>query len=120
MDLIDILLFCGIAFFIARIGITILNALEIQALSDRVDLLKELDDLIHQVKVEKQGNTEYWFDAHDDEFLAQGKTEDEIIAVLKSRFPRHVFLNEGLALSAKTNWELTPIEQFRSIMEITK
>jgi hypothetical protein len=120
MDLIDILIFAGIAFFIARLGLAVLNALEIQQLTERVDLLKKLDEMIHQVKVETQGDMQYWFDAHDDQFLAQGRTENEIIEVLKARFPQHVFLNEKKAVSAKTNWELKPMEDFRTIMEIEK
>ena len=76
--------------------------------------------MIHQVKVEQQGEMVYWFDAHDDQFLAQGKTESEIIAVLKARFPQHVFLNEKKAVSAKTNWELTTMDDFRTLMEIKK
>ena len=67
---------------------------------------KRLDDIIHRVRVEKQANTYYWYDMDDNEFLAQGSTDEESIASLKSRFPDHMFfLPTNHLVCAKTEWK---------------
>lgn len=69
-------------------------------------LAKHLNDIIHRVKVEKNENTYYWYDIDDHEFLAQGASDEEIIANLKSRFPTHMFfLPTNHVVSAKTDWQ---------------
>jgi hypothetical protein len=119
MDLIDIIIFAGIVYFICRLGNGILQALDLVHMSERVELLKKLDDIVHQVKIEKTGDIEYWYDFHDDEFLGQGRTMEEVIQVLKARFPDHLFLlkDQG-GISAKTNWQLMSPEEFRHVLEI--
>ena len=58
-----------------------------------------LDKLIHIVKQEKYDGIYYWFDRDSDEFLAQGRTMEEIRSVLQQRFRDHVFvLNENQML----------------------
>ena len=70
-------------------------------------LIKRLDEIVHRVEVEKQGDTYYWYDQDNRKFLAQGSTDEEIIASLKSRFPDHIFYFESTnhILCAKHNWE---------------
>ena len=55
------------------------------------NLIEEVAKLIHIVEIEKHGDIEYWFDSHDDTFLAQGKTMPELIEHCRSRFPDHSF-----------------------------
>lgn len=119
MDLIDIIILVGIVYFVCRIGNAVLEALELTSMSERVELLKRLDDIVHQVKIEKMGEVEYWYDFHDDEFLGQGRTMEEVINVLKARFPDHLFLlkDQG-GISAKTNWQLMSPEEFRHVLDI--
>lgn len=51
---------------------------------------------IHIIKQEKDGDMLYWFDQDSDQFIAQGRSHMEIIAVLRERFPKHIFvLNEN-------------------------
>lgn len=51
--------------------------------------------VIHIVKQEKEGDMYYWYDNDNGVFLAQGKTWEDIVDTLKTRFPSHIFvLNE--------------------------
>lgn len=56
---------------------------------------ERLNEIVHDIKVEKHHETIYWFDKDNDKFIAQGKTVDEIREVLKQRFPKHIFVVEG-------------------------
>lgn len=51
----------------------------------------KFDEITHRVQIEKHGDTYYWYDQDDGEFLAQGKDDDTIINIIKSRFPDHIF-----------------------------
>ena len=73
--------------------------------------LKRLDHYIHRVQVEKHGDMYYWFDRDSDEFLAQGKTDTEIINHVKSRFPTHIFiLNDEKGLRGP-DWKVVPLQE---------
>jgi hypothetical protein len=69
-------------------------------------LVKRLDEIVHRVEVEQQGEVYYWFDQDNHKFLGQGKSDQEIIDVLKKRFPDHIFYLEASnhILCAKHNW----------------
>ena len=83
--------------------------------------MKEIADMIHQVKVEKNGNIEYWYDEDDNTFLGQGATVEEIITHIKVRFPTHIFLvEERGGVSPQTNWKLIPHEEFKNIQLTSK
>ena len=71
------------------------------------ELIKRLDEIVHRVEVEKQGDTYYWYDQDNRKFLAQGQSDQENIAILKKRFPDHIFYFESTnhILCAKHNWE---------------
>jgi len=80
------------------------------------DLLDTLKSIIHQVSIEKYDNIEYWFDKNTSCFLGQGKTFDDVIAVLKIRFPDHAFVLEDIGgISAKTEWQLKTFDELRNI-----
>jgi hypothetical protein len=117
MDLI-IILGCVIIFFIVRY---ILLSVKQQRREKYQELVKYLNEVIHQVQVEHHYGIEYWFDQDDNRFLGQGSSIDEIIDVLKSRFPDHVFLleNQG-GISAKTNWQIVPFDNFKNLNFISE
>lgn len=54
--------------------------------------IARLAESVHVVKQEVINDIMYWFDNDDGTFLAQGRDHDEIIAVLRDRFPRHIFV----------------------------
>ena len=76
-------------------------------------VMEKLKEIVHVVNVEKHGDYYYWFDADNDEFLAQGMTTDETIAHLKSRFPKHIFFVQSKEQSYKIsgpNWDFVPVD----------
>ena len=70
-------------------------------------LIKRLDEIVHRVRVEKDKDTYYWYDMDNNKFLGQGRTTEEIVDILKKRFPAHIFYFEesNHILCAKHNWE---------------
>jgi hypothetical protein len=71
---------------------------------------KRLDEIVHRVEVEQQGEVYYWYDKDNRKFLAQGRTTEEIIDVIKKRYPQHIFYFEesNHLICAKHNWEPQP------------
>lgn len=69
-------------------------------------LIKRLDEIVHRVKVEQHEDVYYWYDQDNNRFLGQGKTTEEIINVLKARFPEHIFYfdTNNTIICAKHNW----------------
>jgi hypothetical protein len=53
---------------------------------------QHINEIVHQVVIEQHGDTDYWFDSDNHEFLVQGKNTEEIVEALKQRFADHVFL----------------------------
>lgn len=116
MDLTTIIFGFVVGWIIMQVILGFLDAKEIIKLRENVEHLKHLNDVIHQVKIEKIGEIEYWYDEHDGEFLGQGKTVDEIIDHIKSRFPNHIFLIKDIGGVAKqTNWKLMPPDEFNKV-----
>lgn len=119
MDMKILLIFIGVLF-------VLINVITVAKRKNRINLqqkqlIKYLDRIIHNVLIEKHNGIEYWFDADKHSFLAQGKTIDEILTVIKSRFPDHVFLlKEQGAFCAKTNWELTDFDRLKTLNFIHK
>jgi hypothetical protein len=76
----------------------------------REELIDKLNEIVHIVETEKRGDMFYWFDQDSGQFLGQGTCDDEIIKVLKSRFPEHMFYiskdDKNHLLSANTEWEM--------------
>jgi hypothetical protein len=120
MDLIEIIVFLIVAWGIIQIGLGICDAIDIVHLTHRVDVIRRVTELLHDVKIEIHDDIEYWYDEGNYQFLAQGKNFNEIVEVLKHRFPDHVFLlNEKGGLCALTDWKLLTPEEFYK-QEITK
>ncbi len=51
-----------------------------------------LNEIIHVVKQEKNGDMYYWYDQDNHQFIAQGRTLEEIIGVLKAQWRQHIFV----------------------------
>ena len=92
-----------------------------QSMSDnkeqRYEAVKQyLDRVIHRVKIEDVNGVTYWFDEDDHTFLGQGQTVEDIIEVLKQRFPEHVFLlPTEEVLTANTDWKLVKYDGFHEV-----
>jgi hypothetical protein len=104
------LLWAACTWLVANIILGVMDALrEVDTeLTDKIR--KRLDEIVHRVEVEQDGDVYYWYDQDNRKFLAQGRTTEEIIDVIKKRFPDHVFYFEksNHLISAKHNWEPQP------------
>ena len=102
-----LLLWIACTYAIVQITLGIRSALS--EVNDELEqqLIKRLDEIVHRVEVEKHNDTYYWYDQDNRKFLAQGQSDQEIIAVLRKRFPDHIFYLEASnhLLCAKHNWE---------------
>lgn len=97
-------------YFIAQITLGVLDGLKDIDEDLKTKIHKRLDDIIHRVKAEQQGDVTYWYDVDDGEFLAQGRSQEEIIQVVKSRYPNHLFyLPEENCVISKPTWEPKPV-----------
>ena len=113
---------CGVLFYVlAQIVLGLHEGFQLVKLNDRLEVMKKLNDVIHQVLVEKHGDVEYWYDKDSKEFLGQGKTLEEVINALKARFPDHVFLlkeeytGRRGGIAKQTDWKLTAPDDFNKI-----
>jgi len=105
-------LFC--TYVVVRFVIGMHQALTIHNENLHTQLINRLDEIVHRVEVVEDKSMYYWYDQDDKEFLAQGKTTEEIINNIKSRFPDHIFyLEESNSLiCAKHGWEPQPTNTF--------
>lgn len=102
-----LLLWIACTYAIVQITFGIRDALSEVNSDLEKELIKRLDEIVHRVEVEKHNEIYYWYDQDNRKFLAQGRSDQEIIAILKKRFPNHVFYFESTnhILCAKHNWE---------------
>ena len=73
----------------------------------RESLRIRLDELIHNVEIETVGEVEYWYDADTKAFLGQGKTLDDVVDHLKSRFPDHIFILKDKGILNAPEWKIS-------------
>lgn len=74
---------------------------------------ERLAEIIRPVKIEHTNDIMYWFDRETNQFLAQGKTQQEISAILKQRFPKLIFVNEEKEeILAGPDFQATTLEKF--------
>jgi hypothetical protein len=94
-------------YILVQIVLGVMDAFSVVELEVRDALIKHLDNIIHRVEVEQHGDVYYWYDQDNRTFLAQGRTTQEIINQIKTRFPDHIFYLESSnhMLCAKHNWE---------------
>jgi len=102
-----LLLWIGCTYFLVQIILGIQDALTLVNNDLEKQLIKRLDEIVHRVEIEQQGDIYYWYDRDNRKFLAQGRTTEEILAVIKARFPDHIFYFEesNHLICAKHNWE---------------
>ena len=83
----------------------------------KTQLIDYLNNIVHSVKIEKIDGIDYWFDNDKSLFLAQGKNDDEVISVIKSRFPDHVFLvSDKGGIASNTDWKIVPFEELKTLI----
>ena len=112
----EIILIAVIVWIVSQVVLGVMDAFAIVKLQEQVDVIKRLQELIHQVKIEKRDDMEYWYDADSEAFLGQGASKEEVIAVLKSRFPEHIFLLEDIGgVAAQTDWKIMTPEEFKQV-----
>ena len=81
-------------------------------------LLNHINEIVHRVTVEKHNNVYFWYDYDDNEFLAQGTNDDEIIAKLKHRFPTHLFfLPSNHLICSKTDWKPKEVKHYSALLD---
>ena len=101
MDLITTILITVLAYQIGKFVIAWFDLKSIEKAAHRQSVIKVLNKMIREVNIETHHGLAYWFDKENDKFLAQGATCQEIISVLKERFPDNVFLlPDGQVISA--------------------
>lgn len=71
---------------------------------------EHLEHIIHIVKQEQQDDMYYWYDNDDDTFLAQGRTWEDIVTVLKQRFPEHIFVLNNTEMIMGPEFEIVQFE----------
>jgi hypothetical protein len=112
------LLWLATTWFIANIVLGVMDGLKQADVEIRKQLTKRLDDIIHRVRAEQHDDLIYWYDRDDGEFLAQGQTQEEIIEVLKRRFPDHMFYLDSNQILGQPHWK--PRDLPASITQLTK
>lgn len=116
MDIASIVLWAIVIWIVSQVILGVIDGWQIVKLQERVTIIQKLQTLIHEVRVETVGDIEYWYDADSNAFLAQGKTIDEVISVIKSRFPNHIFLIENRGgVAAQTDWKLMSTDEFKKL-----
>lgn len=53
---------------------------------------EHLEQIIHVIRQEQDGDMYYWYDNDSGDFLAQGRTWEEVVGVLRERFRDHIFV----------------------------
>jgi len=101
--MIDILIWAFIFWGMLQLFRAIIGTMALKEV--QVKVKEHLDKIIHEVKVEKHHDTEYWFDKETDQFLGQGKTIEEITAHIKSRFPDHIFVLPPKGVLCAPKWQ---------------
>lgn len=121
MDLTTAIIICVLVWIVAQIVLGVIDGMQIVKLTHHLDVLKRLNNIIHQVKIEEHSGMEYWYDKDSEMFLGQGRTLEEVVEVLKARFPDHIFLlGDRGGIAAKTGWQLKTAEEVKKIELISK
>jgi hypothetical protein len=105
MDLTEIIIFAAVVYVLFQLASLVINIFVIAQVGK--DIRDHLNTIVHEVKVEKMNGVEYWFDAETDQFFAQGKDQDEVIKILKQRFPKHIFVFPKEGILAAPHWTIT-------------
>jgi hypothetical protein len=104
-----LLLWIACTYFFTQIVLGVMDAFKTVHSEVKDDLSKRLNEIIHRVKSEQVGEVIYWYDLDDGEFLAQGRTQEEIISVIKNRYPDHMFFLDSNELISQPTWTPKPL-----------
>ena len=91
--------------FIAYLVLRYMNRAMSNAQQELDNAMKILSEYVHMVEIEEIDGVQYWYDATDREFLGQGADTDAVIAVLQTRFPKHVFVLPSLEVVSAPSWK---------------
>lgn len=101
MDLfVDLLFYMIVGFLIAHIILRITNHYLEEKLKVMMEIHEKVNSLIRAVTIEEHNGQIYWFDAENNSFIAQGRNREEIVEVLKARWPKNIFLLSDTELVA--------------------
>jgi hypothetical protein len=96
------------------VGKLIVDLLFFKKVKTELELTEEIKEHLHNVthivNVEQHGDQYYWYDTDSGEFIAQGKTIEDIVTVIKSRFPNHYFFLNNDYLLHGPDWQLKRLE----------
>jgi len=108
------LLWLVCTYVVGRFFIGMSQALDRHNEDLHTQLINKIDEIVHRVEVVEDKSMYYWYDQDDKEFLAQGRTTEEIIDNIKSRFPDHIFYLEdsNSLICAKHGWKPQPTNTF--------
>ena len=85
-----VMIVCGV-WTLAKIAFKVYSDLRHQANFEQ-RFRQHLERIIHVVRQDRDGDMYYWYDNDSGDFLAQGRTWEEVVAVLRERFPEHIFV----------------------------
>jgi hypothetical protein len=91
-ELLEFLLIGFVGYLAIRVLLAIALTYFEYKVQQRNETIKYITSRIHEVRIEKNKEVEYWYDNDTNEFLAQGSTKEEIYQTIKARFNGHVFL----------------------------
>lgn len=74
------------------------------------DIIKQFDEIIHVVDIYEERGVQYWFDKQDGEFFGQGRTNEEVIEVLRQRYPTHMFFLPDQTKVHAPEWKIEPYD----------
>lgn len=104
------LLWIATTYLVANVILGVLDGFQAAHVELKRQVNKKLDEIIHRVKEEQVNDVIYWYDQDDGEFLAQGRSQQEIIDVIKERFPDHLFYLDSNKIISKPHWEPRSIQ----------
>jgi hypothetical protein len=81
-----------------------------ELMRQKEELINRVNQLVHRIQQEKHGDMYYWFDQDSNEFLAQGKNDEEIRKQLLQRFQGHIFLLDEHRAMAGPELKVLPIK----------
>jgi hypothetical protein len=115
-DLITFFILCCIGWALAQFLMGVIDGYNHTSEENEFkdQLRAHISKVLHRVEETTEKDIRYWFDLDDGQFLAQGKTFEEIVDHLKSRFPDHLFFihinNEDHLLANVTHWKIEKMD----------
>jgi predicted Zn-dependent protease len=103
-DLLEFIFNFGLCYLLAKIAWNFFSISQEVKAQARNEFKQYLNNVVHAVKEEQHGSQIYWFDSDKDTFIAQGKTQKEIVEVLKKNYTNHVFILDNDVIICGPDW----------------